>query len=226
MVEIELKTRVHDPDRVKKRLSGLGIYDGAYEKDDAYWTVHNPEGQGGKSAEAPSAPIRNTGGHSFPSLPPSGVRVRRETNTTEDGAVSNLNLVTYKIRELRDGVEINDEREFEISNGEVFEDLLGRLGLSPGIRKNKQGWAWRVRGPAGPGAEIRAELSDVKSLGWFLELEILVPEGDEKTIALCRENLFSLLEKLEIPREDIESRPYTEMLRAFRQPRRRSDAAP
>jgi adenylate cyclase class 2 len=219
MIEIELKARIDDPDRVKKRLSGLGIYDGAYEKDDTYWVIQeDTERRKGKNAAALSVPDQEAGASPALSLPPGGLRVRRETSAAKDGVVSTFSLVTYKIRELRDGVEINDEREFEISGGEVFEDLLRRLGLAPGIRKNKRGWAWRLKVPAaaGPGDEIRAELSEVTALGWFLELEILIPEGDEKTIAQCREHLFLFLEKLEIPRGNIESRPYTEMLKALR----------
>jgi adenylate cyclase class 2 len=210
MVEIELKTRIGDPEGVKKRLSGLGTYDCAYEKDDTYWVHGPPEGPPEKSA--PDIPAGGS-----PALPPSGLRVRRETNTAKGGEISRFNLVTYKTRELRAGIEINDEREFTVSDGEVFEDLLRRLGLTPGIGKNKRGWAWGLTVPGAPGlgGEIRAELSEVRKLGWFLELEILVPEGDEKTITQCREKLFRVLEKLEIPREDIETRPYTEMLKAL-----------
>jgi adenylate cyclase class 2 len=200
MMEIELKVRTGEPERVKKRLSALGTYDCAYEKDDTYWVFDE--------TRRPAA--METGRLC---LPPPGVRVRREKNTAKDGGISKFSLVTYKIRELRAGIEVNDEREFEVSDGMVFEDLLRRLGLEPGIVKNKRGWAWTLGGSE---AGIRAELSDVKGLGWFLELEILAPEGDEKTIARRRERLLSSLDELEIPRETIESRPYTEMLKALR----------
>jgi adenylate cyclase class 2 len=209
LVEIELKVRVSDPEGMKKKLSGLGIYECAYEKDDTYWLAGGPEGQ-------------NAGGTRQPSLPAPGLRIRRETNTGTNGKVTAFNLVTYKIRDLQDGVEINDEREFEVSGVENFEDLLRRLGLKPETAKHKRGWAWRLgrsETAAGPDTEIRAELSDVKNLGWFLELEILTPRGDEKTVAWCREKLLFFLEKLEIPREKIETRPYTEMLKAIRQGR-------
>jgi adenylate cyclase class 2 len=199
MVEIELKARIDDPEGVKKGLSELGIYDCAYEKDDTYWFF--AKNRGPAAGETPP-----------PTLPPSGLRLRRETNTGTGGGVSKHHLVTYKTRELRAGMEVNDEREFEVSDGTVFEDLLRRLGLEPGIGKNKRGWAWILAGPA---AGVRAELSDVKGLGWFLELEILAPEGDEQTIARCRERLFFFLDALKIPREKIEPRPYTEMLRAL-----------
>jgi adenylate cyclase class 2 len=265
LIEIEVKVRVEDAERVKKGLFARGIYEKAYEKDDTYWVF--PEANPGKKsgpalpAAAPDRIGKKGGAAPDPGqgspgggLPPSGLRVRRETNTGKDGEVSAYTLITYKTREIREGVEINDEREFEVSapggaqpgktGAEVFEDLLRRLGLVPGIKKNKRGWAWRCEGtqkpanpakpanPGGsaaaggtgsgigaadgsPGPEVLAELSEVKGLGWFLELEILAPRGDKKTLAESRKRLFSLLEALKIPKEQIETRPYTEMLRGI-----------
>ncbi|MDR1238739.1 MAG: CYTH domain-containing protein [Treponema sp.] len=192
-VEIELKTRIDEPEAMKKRLEALGSYAGAYEKADAYWF---PAGNG---AESPAS-----------GLPPSGLRVRRETLTQKGGEVSACTRITYKSRKLREGVEMNDEREFEVSDAGVFEDLLRRLGLEPGIEKHKRGQGWRCGEGAGP---VLAELSEVRGLGWFLELEILAPPGDERALTEGRERLFSLLDTLKIPRSRIESRPYTEMLR-------------
>jgi adenylate cyclase class 2 len=172
-----------------------------------------------------------------------GVRIRREFESREDKTEYRRILVTYKARELYDGVEVNDEREFEIKpeaaesgvsgpGDEVpdrglgaFEDLLRRFGLRPAIHKRKRGWAWDCGG-------IRAELSRVDNLGWFIELEIIrereelagpggLPGGSGKespgaegtvTIEECRNSLLSLLDRLEIPRSGIESRPYTAML--------------
>ncbi|MDR1104926.1 MAG: CYTH domain-containing protein [Treponema sp.] len=203
-LEVELKARVDDPQALKARLSAMGLYLGAYEKDDAYWLP----AQGALFA-----------GENSPALPPPGLRVRRERNTRDGGGVSEHVLVTWKTGRLEGGVEINDEREFTVSDAALFEDLLERLGLEPVIRKNKQGWAWNCPGEEGP---VRAELSNVRGLGWFLELEITEktggadgtretgPHGEEA----MRQQLFSLLEKLEIPRDRIESRPYTRMLAA------------
>ncbi|MDR1421009.1 MAG: hypothetical protein LBI86_11605 [Treponema sp.] len=200
-METELKVRVDDPETLRTRLSALGLYLGACEKDDAYWRFPAPE--------APSA-----GADGPPKIPPPGLRVRRERNVRDGDSVSEKVLVTWKTGKLDGGVEINDEREFDVSNGELFEDLLERLGLEPGIRKNKKGWIWDCPSEEGP---IRAELLNVRGLGWFLELEITEdaegtgkagPQWEER----LRERLFSLLEKLEIPRGRMESRPYTRML--------------
>jgi adenylate cyclase class 2 len=193
-VEIELKARLDDPEPVKRKLSSLGTYYRSYEKKDAYWTDES-------GCRLPSA-----------------LRVRREIDTEADGSDRENTLVTYKTKEIRDGIEINDEREFAVAGigpdepgAEVFEDLLRRLGMRPFIRKEKRGWAWTV----GERPSILAELSMVKDLGWFLELEIMAKEGDERTVRESRNRLLSLLETLDIPPERIESRPYTEMLKSL-----------
>jgi adenylate cyclase class 2 len=186
--EIELKARVDDPETLRIRLEKLGKFLFSYEKDDTYW--------------------RPTG--ILPEIPASGVRIRREHDTMPGGRIRETVLVTCKFREMIDGVEINDEREFEVSDGEIFGDLLKRLGFTPAVRKYKKGRAWDCDG-------IRAELSEVRDLGWFLELEITgekVPRGKDlaRDTSENRRRLFALLEKAGIPPEKIETRPYTSML--------------
>lgn len=196
-IEIELKVPADDPEALKARLSSLGTARGSYEKRDIYWIAADRNGSPG-------------------GIPVSGIRIRREHSAGPDGRTVEQALVTYKIRELRGGVEINDEREFALGGGAgtgeaaaVFEDLLQRLGLRPDIRKEKQGWAWNLGGEP----PVLAELSLIGGLGWFLELEILAENRDEQTLSESRERLLSLLERLEISPERIESRPYTQMLR-------------
>jgi adenylate cyclase class 2 len=193
--EIELKAHLDDPEPVKRRLDSLGSYCGGYHKVDAYWY--------------PAGTVSGL------RIPPSGVRLRRQADTGTDGVVRESVLVTYKMREMQNGIEVNDEREFSVSGTAVFEDLLGRLGMEPGIRKEKQGEAWRVRlgaGEAVPG-ECLAELSLVKRLGWFIELEIIAENGDGQTVMESGNRLRALLKKLGVGEERIESRPYTQMLR-------------
>jgi adenylate cyclase class 2 len=202
-VEIELKARLDDPEPVKTRLFSLGKYLRAYKKSDVYWLP----------AEAAAAG----------NIPPSGVRVRREKSNPGNAVGSGDGetvLVTYKTKEVSDGIEVNDEREFTISDATVFEDLLERLGLAPGICKEKRGWAWELPDSDAGGPPVLAELSLVAGLGWFIELEILAPdlrgkpgECGEKTVARCRERLLVLLEKLGIGKDQIEERPYSQLLR-------------
>jgi adenylate cyclase class 2 len=196
-IEIELKVPVDDPEALKARLSSLGTVLGSYEKHDTYWIAADRKGAPG-------------------GIPASGIRIRRERAAGPDGRELEQALVTYKIRELSGGVEINDEREFTLGSGAgpgeaaaVFAELLERLGLRPDIRKEKQGRAWNLGGEP----PVLAELSLIGGLGWFLELEILTEDRNEGTLSASRKRLLSLLEELEISPERIEARPYTQMLR-------------
>lgn len=185
-LEIELKAHVENPEGLEKQLSGLGESLGTYEKDDTYWF-----------------PVKN----GVSGLPASGVRVRREKTVDPRGQARGNTFVTYKIKELRGNIEVNDEREFEVSQGEIFGDLLLRLGLEPAMGKRKRGRAWQC-------GEIRAELSEVEGLGRFLELEIVTEKEGPGVIDESRKRLLEMLADLDIPPGRIETRPYTEMLRA------------
>jgi adenylate cyclase class 2 len=112
---------------------------------------------------------------------------------------------------MRDGIEVNNERELAVSDGKIFEEILAQMGLAPFIKKEKRGTAWEYADADG-GPRILAELSDVAQLGWFLELEIQSDSRDERDIQKNRQCLLALLEKLGIPADKIEARPYTEML--------------
>jgi adenylate cyclase class 2 len=198
-LEIELKARLDDCTPVEQRLSELGTYCRSYKKSDSYWF-----------------PVR--AGVEKVSIPPSGVRVRGESGTDADGAAYETVLITYKHKEISGNIEINEEREFTVSDALVFEDLLTRLGMRRGICKEKQGRAWNIPSQtAGQSGAVQrpilAELSLVTGLGWFVEIEIVTEDNDQQTVEECRKQLHALLEKLEIPADRIEARPYTVMLR-------------
>jgi adenylate cyclase class 2 len=185
-VEIELKAWVDKPETVRDTVvsfAGPGV---SFGKEDAYWFL--PSGAGINTISKP------------------GVRVRKETVAGTHGAVSRTTLVTFKHKELRGGIEVNDEQEFTVSDGAVFEDLLSWLGLSKGIGKKKQGTAWIYGG-------ITLELSLVEGLGWFVELEIIADNDRPETVASARLRLLALLGKTGVGEEKIETRYYTEMLR-------------
>ena len=186
--EIELKARLDDPLPVKERISALGTYRRSYTKADSYWV-----------------PARAAPG-------PSTVRIRHESGEYADGSAYDSVLVTYKAKKISGSVEINDEREFTVSDMALFEDLLRYLGLCQDICKEKKGWDWTFP-PEQYGEPITAELSLLTGLGWFLELEMVTNTNDPQTIAKNQKRLFALLARLEVPVEYIEPRPYTAMLR-------------
>jgi adenylate cyclase class 2 len=188
-IEIELKAWVDDPDVVKQKLDGLALFNGEFLKEDIYWKQENPENR-------PET------------FPFSGVRIREESGRNTAGKAYRITAVTYKSKETREGIEVNHEREFSVSDMEAFKEFLGQLGLKPAISKRKSGFSWNYKG-------ITAELTEVAGLGWFAELEILAGNDEPETVRIARQRLLELLSKLGIGEGRIEPRYYTEMLRSM-----------
>lgn len=188
--EIEIKAHVKDRDALRRALSDKAEYLCAFEKEDCYWIL----------AKAKEGETR----------PP--IRVRREKRDFPDETGKESVLVTCKIKERRDGMEINDEREFEVKPAQDFEQFLSLIGYAPGFVKGKKGWAFSRDG-------ITAELAEVRGLGWFIELEILndtCAAAQEEFPAGERKRLLDFLASLGIERDAIESRYYSEMLEELR----------
>ena len=180
--EIELKAHITNPHDIMLKLSRLTAFTGAFNKYDIFYTS-----------------LEN------PGISPYGVRVRKQTTVAPNGKQEKTNFVTYKSKVIQDGIEVNDEKEFEVSSSDIFEEFLSRLGFTESIRKHKEGDSFDYDG-------MTVELTNVESLGWFLELEVLLPERDTKKIDHEKEKLLRFIDRLEIPRESIESRSYTVML--------------
>lgn len=190
---MELKAWAADPQAVRGRLSRFASYIEEFRREDVYWF-----------------PI--PGGNSPTDFPRSGIRIRKERTLDAAGREAEAVWVTYKYKEVRDGMEINDERELLLAppvraGAETLEGLFRLLHLAPGAAKVKRGGAWRY-------GDIRAELCLVEGLGWFVELELLADRDDQETREAARARLLELLDKLGIGRDKIEARYYTEMLTA------------
>jgi adenylate cyclase class 2 len=186
--EIELKAWADNPVAVREKLDALARFNGEFLKEDSYW---KPEDSGNMPA----------------GLPFSGVRIRKESGKDAGGKARSAVTVTYKSKERREGLEVNREREFSVSDAEPFEELLKRLGLKPATGKRKSGFSWDYDG-------ITAELAEVTGLGWFAELEILSDNNNLETVRIARRRLLGLLSKLGIGEDRIEARYYTEMLQS------------
>lgn len=131
-----------------------------------------------------------------------GFRIRSESGKA---------TVTFKTKRSEGGIEINHEREFEISDSEVFEEFVERLGCEPFYQKRKQGLRFLAAGE-GPSPTATIELIEVVGLGDFIEIEILLPSEDPAALALAQGEIRSLLAKSGVSEQDIESRFYSELL--------------
>ncbi len=112
-------------------------------------------------------------------------------------------IVTFKDKSIADGIEVNNEHEFTVSDGFEFAALLSRLGIEEKRRKVKRGELYRM-------GEISVELSEVEGLGLFVEAEMIVDEP--LSVARAREEVRSVISRLGIPDSDIEPRYYVDML--------------
>ncbi|MDR1748365.1 MAG: class IV adenylate cyclase [Spirochaetaceae bacterium] len=185
MFEIELKAHLADRSAAADRISGFADYAGFTEKHDTYWLPADT-GSG-----MPDIRVRETGGQTA-------------------GQLARQTVVTFKKRELRDDVEINNETEFTVSGRtasgrEEFEILLRALGFVPGIRKHKSTSIWRCE-------NALIEISAVEGLGDFIEIEILSETNDPETIETCTRKLHDILARAGVPETAIERRYYTQML--------------
>ncbi len=191
MTEVELKAHVDDRDMLIKNLDSWAEYQGSVIRDDNYWGLRDRK-------------IRS-------------IRVRRESS---DGKPLRT-LLTYKRKELREQnktvIEVNDEKECEISDPAVIETFLQDAGFSVVLKKHKEVMDWTFPVESGNGIPeglgVTFELCAVPPLGDFLEIEILSPTDEPDLIARLREKIEIYLEKTGIPKEKIEPRYYSELLK-------------
>lgn len=142
---------------------------------------------------------------------PLTVRIRTECTETAANEKKRRCLVTYK-QKRRDckenaALEVNDEKEFAVSDRTEFERFLHKAGFEAVFEKRKKSMQWKKDG-------VLIELCTVEPLGDFLEMEILAETADENRINEARLTLEKLLKKYGIPLEQIEPMYYSELLKA------------
>lgn len=178
MYEIELKAWVLDTKKVKQKLDSFSEYQGFSTKKDFYW--YNQEEE---------------------------IRIRNQSFCDKNNS-SPLNeiIVTYKKKELRGAVEVNDETEFTVSSKESFEKLLKGLGFKIKITKEKStyNWIWK---------DYHIELATIEKVGDFLEIETLCEKNDEETSIFHTNKIKEIFTKCEIDQCEIEKRYYSYMIK-------------
>jgi len=127
---------------------------------------------------------------------------------SEDGHTT----ISFKNRNSEGGMEISREKEFEVSDIEVFCEFAERLGCEPFYLKLKRGQRWEFR--SGSPHSIALELTEVEGLGWFLEIEARIAEDDPTAVALAQGEIRGLLDRAGIEESAIEARYYSELLLA------------
>ncbi|MBQ7158163.1 MAG: class IV adenylate cyclase [Treponema sp.] len=199
MYEIELKAHVDDRDTTIAKINSFATYCGAVQKSDTYYKLIAD----GKKISARIRQEKCVDGKS--------------TADTSDPSSAQGNshiFLTYKRKELRTdangaAIEVNDEKECEISDAEPMEALLTDIGFAVSLKKEKSVMGWTYK-------DAHLELCAVPPLGDFLEIEILSPANDSATVEKYQQELQSLLAMAGIKKEKIEKRYYSDMLREAR----------
>ena len=166
MYEIELKARVPDRDALLRQLQTFAAFTRRIRRDDVYYRLPAKPGAHTRQDES---------GASY-------VSVRLRTEYTEDAAGSaSKTLLTYKRKrtDSNGAIEINDERECELSDAGALSAFFEDAGLTPALKKRKEVEAYECETPFGKAA---LELCTVPPLGDFLEIEILCADNDAGTV--------------------------------------------
>lgn len=115
-------------------------------------------------------------------------------------------IVTMKRKTRNQGIEVNDETEFTVSDREKFIKFIEEAGCREYIEKRKTSRVYENGG-------FTVELSFVDGLGWFLEIEKLSPDDlSAEAREEIRSRLLEFLDEMGIGRGGIEGRYYIEML--------------
>ncbi len=147
MLEIELKVRISSLEAVRQQLHRLNAqFCGRMHEHDIYY----------------NAPHRDF------AVTDEAIRVRYTNNHA---------VVTYKGAKIpTSGLKAREELNTAVESGEIFEQVLDRLGFSKTAEVNK----WRENYKLGT---IAISLDSVDELGTFAEIEIMADDDDSDATA-------------------------------------------
>jgi predicted adenylyl cyclase CyaB len=186
MYEVEVKAHVKNPASLERRIRKISDYTESYTCKDTYFTFAGTTGYQDERFR---------------------LRLIKENTRGQVKAV-----VTAKERKCLSVVDANLEHEFQVDDPEAFRRFAHLFGFRVLIEKVKEIKKFRYR-PHGvknlPGV-LSIELNRVKGLGWFVEVEALVEKSSQMKGA--RRVVLDILDELDVPRDMIESVPYTRLL--------------
>lgn len=186
-MEVELKAHVKDWQLLKERIEQqVGLEGPVYElKDDIYYCREGEDAL---------------------------FRLRLEQKGPSFSKLAGQVVFTRKYKQLKEGIEVNEELEFccDANEAEAADTFFLSLGFEHYTRKTKKGYfyTWKVDASLPP---LHLELVEVGSLGWFLEMEFVLE--DEKKVPLARTFLRTILAQLGVDEQAIESRYYMHLLK-------------
>mgnify|MGYP006313269527 FL=1 len=191
MYEIELKAHIYNREETIKILNTFANYVGFFQKHDSYYK------------------LQKQNSNDFIS-----VRIRKELSKQEQN-ISEKIYLTYKQKELKntsDGtkIEVNNEKECELSNSETVISFLLDTGFCEYLSKSKTVEKFSHQTPSGIAT---IEICTIPPIGDFIEIEILNDSNNESNVDNIRKEILSILEKCNIPQSQIEEKFYSQLLK-------------
>jgi adenylate cyclase class 2 len=191
MYEIELKAHIYNRKETIKILNTFANYVGFFQKHDSYYK------------------LQKQNSNDFIS-----VRIRKELSKQEQN-ISEKIYLTYKQKELKntsDGtkIEVNNEKECELSNSETVISILLDTGFYEYLSKSKTVEKFTYQTPYGIAT---IEICTIPPIGDFIEIEILNDSNNESNVDNIRKEILSILEKCNIPQSQIEEKFYSQLLK-------------
>ena len=191
MYEIELKAHIYNREETIKILNTFANYVGFFQKHDSYYK------------------LQKQNSNDFIS-----VRIRKELSKQEQN-ISEIIYLTYKQKELKntsDGtkIEVNNEKECELSNSETVISILLDTGFYEYLSKTKTVEKFSYQTPFGIST---IEICTIPPIGDFIEIEILNDSNNESNVDNIRKEILSILEKCNIPQSQIEEKFYSQLLK-------------
>ena len=114
-------------------------------------------------------------------------------------------VINFKQRiSYTQGVHAKNEEEFQVTDIQHFLDLIQDFGFKKWLTKEKRSQTYQIK------KDFTIELNKVKKLGWFAEVEYLVPS--KKDIPKARKAILEVMKQLDISQKNIVKSGYTKML--------------
>ena len=134
------------------------------------------------------------------------------TNAPENSSqdISRESFITYKGPKLDDSSSTRIEHEIMVNDPDEARQLLSSLGYIPVFTVDKTRREFNLPAESGRPFPITLCVDCVTGLSAHMELETLAPSEDAKDDAL--RHLFSILDAMNIPRENLTRKSYLELL--------------
>lgn len=129
-------------------------------------------------------------------------RIREEKKTGDEGESSTYIVTKKKQNISSQGLEINDELEFEVSSFDAFIEFCAAQGIQKLFTKTKKITKYSYN-------DILIEWVSIDPIGEFLEVEIVT---EEENINTASEKILAFFKELELE-NDIEKKRYFLLLK-------------